>query len=227
MRPSVKTIVLVVLIGAAPLLQAQEPESDARLWLYLKASAKVSDKLTAELTWQNRFYENMSQYSRRYICAAVEYKLFKQLRLLAGYAYGGARRPDATYTNAHQVWGGFQARYKQGRVSAIYRNLLQLNMEDIYSSEFGSQPRFFERNKITLKYAINKRLEAFTGSEANTPLYRTAELPVRRLRVFAGLSYAFNKHNAVEGAFVFQKNYRYSNPATRDFIYAVTYAYAF
>lgn len=206
---------------------SQTYDDDARFWLNLKFNKKLGTNWSANLTLQNRFHNNVTEYSRCFADLGLEYKINKHVRVLADYVYGGKRRLNGTYSHVHQAYAGILLRQKYQRFLFQYRNIVQLNMEDVYSSEDGRQLRFFERNKLTVKYEWNKRLDVYLAGEINSPFYRFSDLMVRRTRLVAGLEYQLSDKSGVEAGFIFQNRYRYSSPSSREFIYTLSYSYNF
>ncbi|MCC6370758.1 MAG: DUF2490 domain-containing protein [Bacteroidia bacterium] len=197
------------------------------MWLYLKFDKKISDKGTLNLTLQNRFHNNVAEFSQRFVDVGYEHKISKHLRFLADYVYGGKRRNDGSFNHVHQLYAGFLLRQKWKQFTFIYRNVVQASMENVYSSDNGQIPLFYERNKGTIKYSINKTLDFYVASELNSPFYRIQDLPVRRTRLFAGLEYQFTKRISFESYFMLQNRYRYSNPSSREFVYGLSFSYHF
>lgn len=216
---------LVLLLPAT----AQEFNDDARLWLYLKLDKDLSKKWNAHLLLQNRFNNNVTEYSRGYSDFGVTYKINKHVRVMADYVYGRSRRPDDSYSHVHQAYTGVILRHKIGQLLLVYRLLLQAQVKDIYASDKGGVPKLYVRNKLTMKYEITKRVNVFVAEELNNRLLKSEEdrLPFSRSRSFVGAGYNLTKTSSIEAYFLFQRKFKLENQPARDFIYGITYSYSF
>lgn len=225
-RKSHTFTIAVILVFALKSL-AQDFNDDARFWLYMKLDKDITKKVNAHFLLQNRFNNNMNEYSQVYGDFGLTYKLNKHLRFITDYVYGKKRNLDGSYSNIHQVYGGFYLRKKINKFVLVYRNLLQAQFRNINSSDKGTIPKVYERNKLTVKYELNKRYAVFAAEELNLPLYRFSEYYISRNRTFFGSSYNLSKKSNIEAYFLFQRKFKLSGQPSRDFIYGVTYSYSF
>lgn len=228
MRKAVRYIFNVMVL--LPLLAAaQEFDDDARLWLYLKLDKKITKHWHAHFLLQNRLDNNVTEYSQAYGDLGVSYYINKNIRILADYVYGYKRRIDGSYSRKHQAYAGMVLKKHFGNVVLTYRNLVQEQMTDVYTSEKGMLPVIYDRNKLTVKYEINQRWECYTAEELNFPFNKNAGsgLYVSRTRTFAGIVYNLNKRSSIEAYFLFQRKFKFRSQPGRDFVYGFTYSYSF
>ncbi len=220
--------ILFLAIGIFPVaVNAQYYEDDAKLWLYVKVDKDLSSKLNAEVSIQNRIENNVSQYSKLYGNLQLSYKLNKNFRLLGGYGYGINDRDDGSFGNRHRAYAGFMLRKKIKSFVFSYRNIFQGSIKNANTSENGAVPLYFDRNKITIKYELNKRLELYTAQELNLSYNQSDYDNVARSRTYIGAIYNLSKKSSVEGYFMFQKHLKYVNQPKRNFIFGLTYSHSF
>lgn len=208
-------------------MQAQFYDDDARLWLYLKLNKKINERLKLQAVIQNRFENNISGYTQLNGNLELKYKLYKRFRLQAGYVFGGKQRPEGTYNRRHQVYAGITYSKSFGQIKLTYRNLVQVQTKNIYSSKKGKVPGIFDRNKLTLTYELNKRFDVYLSDEINLPIHTTEFLYISRNRTFAGMIFHLSKKAYVESYFLLQRKYAFEGQPERAFIYGFTYSYSF
>jgi hypothetical protein len=208
-------------------IKAQVYYDDASLRLNLKFDKRLSKNLDLQFTLQNRFRDNMTHYSQFNANPELVFKASKHFKILAGYVYGMKRKPEGIYLSQHQMYGGVLARVKFSNFTLMYRNIVQAQTKATYDQEKASILRYYDRNKFTVKYEINKYLEVYTAYEANVPLADLDYLYIRRSRYYLGGAYKLTKRSYLEGYFLFQTKIPTSFYPTRDFIYGLTYSYDF
>lgn len=209
-------------------LRAQTYYDDASLRLYLKFDKRISKRFDAQLVLQNRLQDNMTHYSRFNVNPELVYKPLKSLKIIGGYVYGFKRKPEGVYLPVHQGYAGIVARYKFNNFTLLYRNIVQGQTGASYNRQKASLVKFYDRNKFTLKYEVNKYFEVYTAYEANIPLADLSYLYVRRSRYFLGAAYNLSKRSYIEGYFLFQTRIATNDfYPRRDFIYGLTYSYDF
>lgn len=207
--------------------KAQYYDDDAKLWLFVKLDKDLSSKLNAELSIQNRIEDNISQYSKMYGNLQLSYKINKNFRLIAGYGYGKNDRLDGSYGDRHRSYAGFILRKRVKNLLFSYRNIFQASVKNINTSEKGAVPLYFNRNKITVKYELNKRIEFYTAQELNLSYNQADYDNIARSRTYIGTIYNLSKKSSVEAYFMFQKKFKYVNQPKRDFIFGLTYSHSF
>lgn len=202
-------------------------EDDAAVWVNIHLEKKLTDKSEISLDQKNRINNNVSQYGLGYIDLAVNYSFFKFLKLQADYVYGKSHNPDGTYSDIHRGALSLILRKKFGNWTVTYRNMVQMRFKNIYTSENGTIPVYYERNKLTAKYDINKRFEAYVSEELYLPFDQRKNKGLSRSRSTLGLIYNITKKMSVEGFFIYQHELNSFNRTNRDFIYGIGYSQQF
>jgi hypothetical protein len=206
---------------------AQTFNDDAALWLNVALEKELNPRLSAQLTLQNRINNNLSQYGQGIADAGISYKLSKFFRISGHYRFSENRRVAGTYSPRHQIYATFTARKKFNKLLLIYRNRIQAQVRDIYTSENGAVPEFYDRNKFTARYELNKRFDVYLAQEVYSPFYRFSTVPADRSRSYAGVIYNISKKSSVDVFFLFQRELYASRQLRRDFIYGLTYILEF
>jgi hypothetical protein len=230
MRTTFHFLIVLLLLLCVTSGRAQDFfDDDARFWLYLKLDKKLSKKLEAQLIVQDRFNNNIAEFSQLNVNPELSYKFNKHFKIQGGYVLGNKRKPEGFYLLRHQVYGGFIVRQQIGYFTIAYRQLVQAQTRASYNREKAMIPQYFDRNKLTLKYQLSRRVEMYLAGELNIPLSPKYPLiTISRMRYFSGLEFKLNKNSYLEGYFLYQRKYLGTKGyPPRDFIYGLTYGYSF
>lgn len=220
-------IVLFVWVLNLPSAFAQKYNDDAKLWLYVKIDKDITSKFNVQLALQSRLENNISELGQLNSKLELTYKLNKNIRAVAAYGFGENRRLDGSYGDRQQFYAGVILRKKIKSFLFAYRNVLQAQVKNINTSETGGVPLFFDRNRINIKYELNKWLDVYAEEEINLSYGQFKYDNISRSRTSLGAIYNISKKSNVEAYFMFQKHFRYNNQPRRDFIYGLTYSYSF
>lgn len=208
-------------------VKGQDYEDDAAIWLNIYLEKKLNDKLDIHLNHKSRLSNNISEYSMGYADVGLTYNFNKNIKLLGDYVYAKRRNMDGSYGNRHQFYLALILKKKIGRWNFSYRNMLQTQVQDIYTSYEGRVPVNYERNKLTIKYEINKRFVAYVAQELYLPFYQVKSKGLDRSRSYAGLFYNLTKKSSVEVYFLYQHELNSYNRTNRDYIYGIGYSREF
>jgi hypothetical protein len=218
---------LTVCLLAAFNIKGQEFNDDAALWLNVYLDKKISKHFNIHLNQQNRINYNFSNYGMGYADIGLTYNLNKNIKFLADYVYAKKLRLDGSYNNRHQAYIAIILRKKWGQWSLTYRNMIQSQVEDPYSSYDGKTIQYYERNKMTLKYELNKYLTPYIAQELYLPFDQSRNKGLDRSRSFAGVFYNLTKRSQLEFYFLYQHRLNAFKETNRDFIYGIGYSYQF
>ncbi len=198
---------------------------DAAVWISFNLEKKINKHVYLQLSQQNRINENVSTYGRGNIDFGITYRFNKNIRLMADYVYLKRPNPDNSFTNEHRFYTALILKKNIGRWDFSYRNMVQMRMKDIYSSVDGKIPKFYERNKVSIKYDLNKFINPYIGYELYYPFYQAKNKGFSKSRTALGLNYNLNKHTQLELYFLYQQELNASNPTNRDFIYGIGFSH--
>lgn len=235
----IRRLLILGLICCGGALYAQEGyENDAQFWLKLTVEKKLSDRFSVRLRNQDRFTNNVSEYGRLKLDLALTYKLNKLVRFRAGYAFLERRKLQGYYSERHRWYAALLLKKDFMRWSLRYRNLLQSQYVDPFTSEGGSIAYFYDRHKVTLAYEYTKYLSFYAAQELFIPLNNQQARGFDQSRSFLGALYNLSKNQQLEFFFLLktrlqngdwydQKKSYPNEPLQRDFVYGIGYTFEF
>lgn len=235
-----KTACLILLIIASKSVGQIYSYNDAQLWFNLYIEKKLSKKFSAHINQQDRWTENVSQFNFAYADMGFTYKISKNVKVMADYVFTQKRRADESFGTVHQYYGAviFKKDIRRWRFS--YRNLIQWQFNNPYTSYNALTPFFYDRSKFIVKYEANKYFTFYVAEELYVPLNSPQIKGIDRNRSFAGLFITTYKHQALELYFMHQNriqngqwfkqhnSYDQSNYILeKDFVYGIGYSFDF
>ncbi len=178
--------------------------NDAQLWFNLYLEKKVSDKFTLHLNQQDRWTNNVSQFNFAYADAGITFKVTKYMKIMADYVFTQKRRPDESFSNIHQCYLAVNLKKDFRRWRFNYRNMVQFQFNNPYTSYYGDIPFYYDRNKFIIKYELNKRYSFYAAEELYIPLNSPQIKGIDRTRTFVGLFYTMFRNQQLELYFMYQ-----------------------
>ena len=224
MSKAFKYIFIIVLIFSVTKLNAQDFEDDAALWLNVYLEKRIKDKFDVHFTHSSRINNNFSEYGLGYGDIGLTYYYKKNIKIMADYVLRQQRNLNGSYSTRNRAYLALLLKKEIGRFKFGYRNLFQGQLTDMYTSEKGLIPVFYDRNKVSVKYDINKRFTASVSEELYYPLYQAKNKGFDRSRSTIGLTYKFSKRTNIEFAFTYRHELNAFSRTKRDFIYGVTFS---
>jgi len=214
--------------------------NDAQVWFNLYLEKKVSDKFLIHLNQQDRWTNNVSQFNFAYADVGVTYKITKNIKILADYVFTQKRKPDQSFSTYHQYYVAMTFKRDIARWRFMYRNMFQFQYNNPYTSDYGTIPFYYDRNKFIVKYEFNKYYTFYAAEELYIPLNSPQVKGLDRTRTFIGLFYNIFKHQQLELYFMYQnrlqngawfkqhENYQADNyMLEKDFVYGIGYSFDF
>jgi len=123
---------------------------------------------------------------------------------------------DNTFSYRHRLMFDLTFKSKLGKFNFSYRNRTQVELRDIYSSDNGSIPEWYSRNKIEVKYDMGKRCVPFASAEFRYQIcdYRNVESDNtwHRVRSVLGAEYKINAKNTFAAYYLIQREYHVVSP---------------
>ncbi len=204
-----------------------EYEDDAAVWINIYLEKKINKNWDIHLNQQNRFNENVKNYGMGYADFGLTYSFNKNVKILGDYVFVQRRVLDGTYSTRHQFYTALVLKKELRKWSFIYRNMLQIQVKDVYTSEDGAVPEYYERNKLTIKYKMNKYFTFYTAEELYLPFYQVRNKGLDRSRTFVGFFYNLSKHTNIELYMLYQHQLNAFNATNRDYIYGLGFSQEF
>ncbi len=198
--------------------------NDAGLWTSVSVEKKLSSRITAGLSQEFRFNENISELGTFFTELGAEYKINKYLDISAGYRFINKRRLDDSYSKRHRYLVNVTARRKFNNLSVAFRTRFQSQYSDVYSSDEGSIPDNYVRTKLTLKYDLNRKYNPVISGESFFHVNRPDGLLMDGYRLSAGIEYDFSKKSSVEIAYLLDREIQVNKPWT-NYIIALSWSY--
>ncbi|MCC7301351.1 MAG: DUF2490 domain-containing protein [Bacteroidia bacterium] len=196
---------------------------DAGLWVAGTAEYNFSLELSAELTEELRFNENISELGTHFTDMGVSYKLLKGLvRPSFHYRFVHKRRVDDTYSKRHRWYFDLALRKKAGPFDLSIRSRYQSQYTDVFVSEDGVVPDLTWRNKITVRFDTEKKLVPYISAELFTNIRNRIN---ENVRFSAGLGYKLNNMHEFGAFFMHQREFNVTNPYW-DYIWGLNYSVA-
>lgn len=214
---------LIMLSGFLFCIPAKGQNKDAGLWTSLSFEAKLVKKLSFNLSQELRFNENITELGTVFTDVGLEYKLNKHFRIAADYRYNKKRSADNFYTTRHRLYADFKYELKikpfQIQVRTRFSNSTELN----HQAE-GSDIEYYLRNKLSLKWDLEKQFTPYISVELFSPLNYPRYSAFDNIRSTAGIEYNFSKHHKIDVFYMIQKEMNVSDPET-DFVVGLGYFY--
>ena len=148
-----------------------QPTKDAGMWNTFGVEYKLSPSYNLIFTEELRLRENFMEMNLLYTDLGIEYTAIKNLKISLVYRSIQKFQPDMPLSYRHRLQWDLSYKKEFNKFSIQYRHRLQAEVKNVYSSEFGKTPEWFDRNKFTFKYEVNKRIEPYFAVETRTQLY--------------------------------------------------------
>ncbi|HKR05723.1 MAG TPA: DUF2490 domain-containing protein, partial [Bacteroidia bacterium] len=110
---------------------------DAGLWSSVNLEKKITQKLTAGLSEELRFNENITELGTAFTEIGVDYKFYKFVSLGISYRFIQKRRVDDFYSTRHRYNIDLSLKYKIKKISVSLRERFQTQYADVNTSEDG------------------------------------------------------------------------------------------
>ncbi len=200
--------------------------NDAGLWTSASVEKKITQTLSANFSEAFRFNENISELGSFFSEFGIEKKISKNLRASINYRFSSKRGIDDIYSQRYRYFVDLNFRKKISKIVVNYRARIQSQIKNNFSRENISNPENHWRNKISLRYNLEKKYQPFISGEWWYPLNNPKQKYFDNLRCAAGLQYEINKMSSVELYYMIQKELHKNNPET-DFILGIGYNFSF
>lgn len=162
------TVFLFLLNALASIAQ---PTKDAGLWNTFNAEYKINSSFNLVFTEELRLRENFTMMNLLYTDFGIEYAGIKNMKTSVVYRSIQKFQTDMPLSFRHRLTWDLGYKKEFNKFSVQYRHRLQAEVKNFYSSEFGKTPEWFERNKFTFKYEVNKRIQPYAAIEFRLQLY--------------------------------------------------------
>jgi hypothetical protein len=207
-------------------IAAKSQVSDAGLWTSINLEKQISKKFSVSLSEEVRLNENISEVGSFFTDFGLNLKLNKFVRFGAYYRYSNKRRVDDSYSERHRYYFDVTLRGKYRFFTLSLRSRFQSQYDDNHSSPEGKTAENYSRNKLSLKYELNKKINFYTSYEIYTPLRSYDQVFKDNTRYSLGLEYSFNKMHSIDLSYMIQQESNVKNPWT-DYVVCLGYNFGF
>jgi hypothetical protein len=211
----------LLLLFNCKLFAQSEYQKDAAIWAHVKISKAINKKLGIELKFQQRVANNASSLDRSSINFNIKYKIYKGVRLEAAYAFMANQRQDLSYSYRNRLRAALVLERKFGQLELSYRALSQWRYTDVLSDEEGLVPRWVFRNRLRLKYDVNRSLSPYIAFESFMPLNGKYRQTLSKYRGQVGILYHLNPTLSLEAFYLFQQQLYSNNSSRQDHVYGI------
>lgn len=211
---------IILIIAGGFHLSAQV--NDAGLWMSFNAEKKINPVLSANLSEEFRIDENFCELGTFFTDAGITYKFKKYIRISANYRFSNKRQVDDSYSKRHRYYLDLTFRYKLKPVIFSFRTRIQSQYKDMFSSSLGKIPDYYSRNKVTLKFDLDKKYAPYISTESYTPLLTGEGLYIDNVRYCAGIEYQLNRVHGFDIFYLIQMEYNVNNPRN-DYVVGIGY----
>ena len=189
---------------------------DAGSWNTLNIDKVINEKFTALFTEECRFKENFSRLNLFYTNLGIEYKVAKNFKTALIYRWIDKFQDDNTFSYRHRLMLDLTVKSQLRKFNFSYRQRLQAEERDVYSSYNGKIPEWYSRNKVSLKYDMEKRYIPYAGVELRYELHNPRKIEsdqtLHRARYFFGVDYKINLKNTFSTYYLIQREWNVLGP---------------
>ena len=203
---------------------------DAGSWNTFNIEFKFNKKLTGLFTEECRFKENFSRLNLFYTNLGIEYKISDFVKTALVYRFIEKYQDDNSFSFRHRIMFDLTLKKKFGKIGVSYRQRIQAEERDIYSSNDGYIPEWYSRNKFTFKYDTDKRYTPYVAIELRyqfrNPREWESDKTWHRRRYSLGVDYKINKKSTFGLYYLIQHEFNVALPQEL-YIVGLEYSIAF
>lgn len=212
-----KKIVFLILITTGILSQSfAQTINDAGLWCTFNVEKKLTQKFGILLTEEYRLKENFTRNNLFYTDLGLFYKPVDLIKVSLSYRSIEKFQLDESISFRHRITLDVLLKKKFQQFALSFRQRLQTEYRNVYSSELGSIPEWYTRSKLTLKYDLEKPITPYVAVELRFQINNPRSVEVNNLwhraRYIAGLDYKRNDTHTFGLYYLIQQEWNLSSP---------------
>ncbi len=190
--------------------------NDAGLWATFNVEKKLTKKFGLFITEEYRRKENFTRTNLFYTDLGVYVKPLDFLKVSLAYRPIEKYMDDNTFSYRHRLMLDIVVKRKFGKLAASFRERIQAEVRNVYSSDIGCIPEWYSRNKFELKYDLDKPITPYLAVEFryqfNNPRALESNKLWHRNRYTLGLDYKLNNKNQFGLYYLIQQEFNISAP---------------
>ena len=204
-------VLIMLIIACSSVIYAQE--EDMELWTGIQVEKNITENLKTSFEQEFRFNENISDTKKIYSELGLSYKINKNIRISASYRFEKRRKIEDYYVNRHCFYASVILKNKINRFALAFRTQYKTKYVSSYSEEYGSIPKDYLRNKLSLKYNIKKNpITPLFYCESFYQLDNPEGNKFDKIRYALGADYKINKKNNLNIFYMLQKQFNVNSP---------------
>jgi hypothetical protein len=197
--------------------------NDAGTWISINAEKKITPVFSFTLSEEGRFNENFCELGTFFTDAGLSYKVNKLIKVSLNYRFTNKRKIDDSYSVRHRYYVDLSIRKKFKPIILSFRTRFQSQYTDMFSSSTGLMPSYYSRNKLTLKFDLDKNYTPYISAELFSPLNNPdGGIFIDNTRYAVGIEYTFNRMHSLDIFYLIQRECNVNNPET-DYIIGLGY----
>ncbi len=201
-------------------------QKDAVFWGGVNFEKKLSKRFSVSLFNQYALNQNLAELGYYFFDVGINFKYNDHVSLSGNYRLSEIRNLDNFYNDRQVLYGDLSYSKGFGNFSFALRTRYQQSYYGLSFTESENYKRNknFSRNKITIKYKLNRIYSFYISGEQ---YYRwNNKNRTEAWRSGIGVYYQFNLYNRIELYYLIQQQVNLKNPQT-DYISGITYYYKF
>jgi len=199
-------------------------QKDAAMWLSVNIEKKINKRFSVNFIHQTSLNQNLNEVGYLYYDLGLSYKLNKYFTIACNYRLSELRNLENFYSETQRFYSDLTFSKGFGKFYLQIRTRFQTQVYGLNYQDFYKPNRDFSRNKISLRYNINRIYSTFISAEQ---FYRFNKINnTQAYRFAAGLTYKFNLKHRIDVYYMNQ--FQLNTKRTRtDYITGLTYSYKF
>ena len=167
---------------------------DSESWTSVSFERRLPYSLKLEFEQELRLADQVSTFKQTFSELSLSYKVFEGFNIQIPFRY-------STFKDKNKQRIGFGGSYKYSfkPLSLKYRGRIQRTFEE------EKEPEDLIRNRCTIAYKINKKIEPFLYSEVSHS-YLEEPAQLEEYRISFGVSVDLKKKNSIKVFYIFKKD---------------------
>lgn len=200
--------------------------NDAGLWLSINGEKKITPVMTANLSEEFRFNENITEVGEFFTDAGITCKINKYFRFSANYRFINKRRKNDLYYLRNRFYFDLSLKKKFKPVVLVFRTRFEDEYRHIRKVTENKGTYYCSKNKLTMKLYLDSKFVPYLFIESSSPLNDPHGLFIDQMKYCGGIEYSINRVHSFDFFYLIQKDMNVKNPET-DFVTGISYYYSF
>jgi Protein of unknown function (DUF2490) len=168
-------------------------------------SKQLSRSLDISISEQVLFNQNLSEFWIGFGDFSVGLKLNKHINTELHYRRITIRGLNDNFENRNLLFHTLSYSKSFGKFSFSLRNRIQQLVYGEYFSDNQREPRWYNRDKLNVRYRFNYYWSTFVATEVFVPLNHPRREGIDQARISCGLVYQFNDYFRIESYYQIQQ----------------------